>query len=114
MEDISHHGTIILYDFKVSFLRKKSAKDDSFKFFEFIPPPISTWVQHVLQGMPKTIHSYFGRSSWKRIIELWEHGVYGWMMEEHQPIGIDYQPIRDDNYIENLMVQHYMEFNEDR
>ena len=40
--------------------------------------------------------------------------VYGWMMEEHQLIGIDYQPIRDDDYIEDLMTQHYIEFNEDR
>jgi len=39
--------------------------------------------------------------------------VYGWMMEEHQAIGIDYQPILD-NYIEDLMTQHYMKFNEDR
>jgi len=39
--------------------------------------------------------------------------VYGWMMEEHQPIDIDYQPIRDD-YIEDSMAQYYMEFNEDR
>ena len=37
----------------------------------------------------------------------------GWMMEEHRPIGIDYQLIRDD-YIEDSMTQHYMEFNEDR
>jgi len=35
-------------------------------------------------------------------------------MEEHQPIGINYQPIRDDNYIEDSMMQHYMEFNKDR
>jgi len=25
--------------------------------------------------------------------------VYGWMMEKHQPIGIDYQLIRDDDYV---------------
>ena len=39
--------------------------------------------------------------------------VYGWMMEEHQPIDINYQPIQDDAYIEDSMTQHYMEFNED-
>ena len=39
--------------------------------------------------------------------------VYSWMIEERQPIDIDYQPIRDD-YIENSMTQHYMELNEDR
>ena len=36
----------------------------------------------------------------------------GWW-REHQPIGIDYQPIQDDDYIENSMTQYYMEFNED-
>jgi len=40
--------------------------------------------------------------------------VYDRMMEEHQPIGIDYQPILDDDYIEDSMTQHYMEFNENR
>ena len=40
--------------------------------------------------------------------------MYSWMMEENQPIGIDYQPIRDDDYIEDSMTQHYMKFNEDR
>ena len=39
--------------------------------------------------------------------------VYGWMMEEHQPIDIDHQPIRDDDYIEDSMTQHYMELDED-
>jgi len=29
--------------------------------------------------------------------------VYGWMMKRHQPIGIAYQPIRNDDYIEDLM-----------
>ena len=38
--------------------------------------------------------------------------MYRWMMKEHQPISIDYQPIRDDDYIEDLMIQHYMEFDE--
>ena len=35
-------------------------------------------------------------------------------MEEHQPIGIDYQPIWDYDNIKDSMTQHYMEFNEDR
>jgi len=30
------------------------------------------------------------------------------------PIGIDYQPIRDDDNIKDSMMQHYMEFNEYR
>jgi len=38
--------------------------------------------------------------------------AYGWMMEKHHPIGIAYQPIQDD-YVEDSMTQHYMEFNED-
>ena len=37
--------------------------------------------------------------------------MYGWMMEKHQPVGIGYQPIRDD-YIEDSMTQYYMEFDE--
>ena len=90
--------------------------DDSSKFFEFISPTISTWVQHVQQGMPNPIFTH--------TLEDLFHGskpinngsmvyVYGWMMEEHQPIGINYQSIRDD-YIEDLITQHYMEFNGDR
>ena len=39
--------------------------------------------------------------------------VYGWMMEEHQLIGINYQLIWH-NYIEDSMTQHYMKFNEDQ
>jgi len=39
--------------------------------------------------------------------------VYGWMMKEHQPIGIDYQPIRDNDYIEDSITLYYIEFNED-
>ena len=35
-------------------------------------------------------------------------------MEEHQPIGIDYQLIRDNNYLEDSITQHYMKFNEER
>jgi len=116
VEDNHHHGTVILHDFEDPFLLKKSAKDDSFKFFEFISLIISTWAQHVLQGMSKPIPT--------RILEdlhesmSMNYGsmvyVYGWMMEEHQPIGIDYQLIRDDDYIEDSMTQDYMGFNEDR
>ena len=40
--------------------------------------------------------------------------LYGWKMEEHQPIGIDYKPIWNDDYIEDSMTWHYIEFNEDR
>ena len=36
------------------------------------------------------------------------------MNDEGAPqIDIDYQQIRDDNYIEDSVTQHYMEFNED-
>jgi len=55
MEDNNHHATIIFHDFKDHFLQKKSAQDDSFEFFEFISPTISTWVQCVPQGMPNSI-----------------------------------------------------------
>ena len=48
MEDIPHHGMVIHHDFEDLFLRKKSANDDSSKFFEFISFTISTWMQHVL------------------------------------------------------------------
>jgi len=40
--------------------------------------------------------------------------VFAWMIEEHQPIGIDYQPIQDDDNIEDSMMQPYMDFDEDR
>jgi len=36
------------------------------------------------------------------------------MMEENQPIGIDNQPIKDDDHIKDSMMQQYMEVNEDR
>ena len=42
MKDNQHHGTFILYAFEDPFLRKKSAKDDSSKFFKFTSPTIST------------------------------------------------------------------------
>ena len=50
-----HHGTIILNDFKDPFLWKKSSNDDNFKFFEFISPIISMWVQYVPQSVSKSI-----------------------------------------------------------
>jgi len=40
--------------------------------------------------------------------------VYDWIMEEHQSTDIDYQPIWDDDYIEDSMRQYYTEFDEDR
>ena len=39
--------------------------------------------------------------------------VYDWMMKEHQPIGIDYQPIQDENYIKDSMTHYYMKCDED-
>ena len=64
-------------------------------------PTISTWTKRVLQGMPNSISN-------RTLEDLHEsepmnYGsmmyVYGWMMEKHQPIGIDYQLIRDDDYV---------------
>ena len=46
--DIQHHGTFILHSFADPFMRKKSVKDESPKFFKFISP-ISRWAQHVLR-----------------------------------------------------------------
>jgi len=66
------HGKIIHHDLEDTFLRKKSAKDDNFKFFEFISPTISTWVQHVLQGMLKLIST---RTLEDFFMEAREHGV---------------------------------------
>ena len=55
MEDNYHHAMIIFHDFEDHFLQKKSAQDDSFKFFELMSPTISTWVQHIPQGTPNSI-----------------------------------------------------------
>ena len=116
MKDNHHHDTIILHEFEDSFIQKESARDERFNFFKFISPTISTWAQSVPQGMPnfisyRTLEDLRGSElvSYESMVY-----VYGWMMEEHQPIDIDYQPIRDDDYIEDSMTQHYMEFNEDR
>ena len=66
MEDIPRHGTFILHSLKDLFLRKKSAKDDIFKIFEFISPTISTCVQHIVQGLANLIST--------RILEDLLHG----------------------------------------
>ena len=115
MKDNQYHGTFILHDFEDPFLRKKSVKDDSSKFFKFISPTISTWVQHVLQSMLnpisiRTLKDFHGSKTRNYGSMLY---VYSWMIEEHQPIGINYQQIRDKNHIEDLMMQRYMEFDED-
>ena len=75
---------------------KKSARDESCKFYKFILPTISTWVRCVLHDMPNSISN----STMKDLLhggEPMKYGsmvyVYGWMMEEHQLIDIDYQPI---------------------
>ena len=47
MKDIQHHGTFIIHGFENSFLQKESARDENFKFFEFVSSRLSTWVQHV-------------------------------------------------------------------
>ena len=98
VEDIPHHGTSIIYGFEDPFIWKESARDESFNFFKLVSFIISTSMQCVLQGMPNFISN--------RILKdflcgskLMNYGsmvnVNSWMMEEHQPIGIDYQPIRD-------------------
>jgi len=42
MRYIQHHGASILQGFKNPFMRKESARDESFKFFKFMLPSIST------------------------------------------------------------------------
>ena len=42
MRDIQHHGASILHDFENPFMRKESARDESFKFVKFILTIIST------------------------------------------------------------------------
>ena len=81
-----HHGMVIHHDFEDLFLQKKSAKNDSSKFFKFISPTINTSVQHVLQDMSdpisfRTLEDLFYRSkpmNYKSIVY-----VYGWMMEKY-------------------------------
>ena len=43
MRDIQHYGTFILQGYEDPFMQKESARDESFKFFKFISPAISTW-----------------------------------------------------------------------
>jgi len=58
MKDNQHHITCILHDFEDCFMRKKSAKDESYKFFKFVSPTINTWAQHILQGMSNFISNH--------------------------------------------------------
>jgi len=106
MEDNHHHGTIIFHDFKDPFLQKENAQDNSSKFFELISHTISTWVQCVPQDMSNSISNRTLKDLLRSKSMNYESMVYvyDWMMEEHQPIGNDYQPILDDEYIEDLMT----------
>ena len=93
MEDILHHDTSILYGFKDPFMRKESARDKSFNFFKFISPTISTWAQLVSQGMLNSISNYTLKELLHRSESMSYKSMtylYSWMMEQHQPIGIDY------------------------
>ena len=96
MKDNHCHDMIILHDFEDHFLRKKSANDDSSKLFVSMSPTIRTWVPHVLQGKPnpistRTLKDFLYGS------KLMSYGsmiyLYGWMIEEHQLIGIYYHLI---------------------
>jgi len=40
-----HHSASILHDFKDSFMRKESARDESFQVFKFISLIIGMWAQ---------------------------------------------------------------------
>ena len=52
MRDIKHPSTSILYDFEDPFLHEKNSQDESFQFFKFISPTVSTWAQRVSQSVP--------------------------------------------------------------
>jgi len=43
MKGIQHHGAYILRGFNDPFMRKEGDANESFKFFKFISPTISTW-----------------------------------------------------------------------
>ena len=86
VEDIPYHGAYILHGFEDPFVRKESDRDESFNFFMFISPTISTWALRVPRCMPNFITN--------RTLKDFLHGsksrnygsmgyVYGWMMEEH-------------------------------
>ena len=55
MEDNHHHGIVILYDFENPFMRKESAREESFSFFMFVSPTNCMWAQCVPQGMLNSI-----------------------------------------------------------
>jgi len=107
MRDIQYLGMFILHGFEDSFLQKESARDRCLKFFEFIPPALSTWAQCVLQGIPNLISNH--------TLEDLLHGsesmnygslicvcvcvyvcVCGWILEEHQPITFPQVEIAQD------------------
>jgi len=92
MRDIQHHGAFILHGFEDPFMRKESVRDENFKFFKFISPYFSTWVQCVVRGIPSSISSctledLHGGEPMKYGSIVY---MYGRMMEEYQSIGIDY------------------------
>ena len=43
--DIQHHDTSIRYDFENPFLQEENAQDESFQFFKFKLPTITTWTR---------------------------------------------------------------------
>jgi len=107
----NHHGTIILHDFEDPFMRKESARDESFNFFKFISSTINTGARCSSKYAKFHLHSYLEKSSqWKQVNELWEHDVCVWLDDGGAPTN---QSIWDKNYIEDSMTQHYMEFDED-
>ena len=58
VRDIQHHDASILHGFEVSFMQKESARNESFKFFKFISPTISTLAQRVLYSMLSFISNH--------------------------------------------------------
>ena len=87
--DIQHHDASILHDFEDPSMEKESARDESYVFFKFISPTISTQAQRVLQGMlnfisNRTLKDLLHKSEPMNFGSIMY--MYGWIMEEHQPI----------------------------
>ena len=89
MRGIQHHGIFILHCFIDPFMWKKSAKDESPKFPKFISPTVSTWMQRVLQRMSNPLCNLHWKIFFVETKSM-NYGsimcIYGWIIEEPQPI----------------------------
>jgi len=70
---------------------KESTRDESFNFFKFISHTINTWEQRVPQDMSNSISTCILKNLLHESKPMNYESmvyVYGWIMEEHQPIGL--------------------------